>query len=396
MKVLGVIVEYNPFHHGHAYHLQTAKNLLKPDVTIAVMSGSFLQRGEPALTDKWTRAEMALSQGVDIVMELPYSSAVQKADYFAEGSVAILKEMGVTDICFGSESGDISIFYRTLHLLKENEKIINKETQKYLRTGKSYPRSFSEAFHSMFPEEKSLDLTLPNNILGYHYVKAASDTSISMHTIQRKGAGYHDEKPSDASSIASATALRTMIAKGKKLQSLAAYVPASTLDLLSAYKKQYGILHSWENYYPMLQYALFRTSPEELKGIYECEEGLEHRLMKYRTAESFAEFLDNLKTKRYTRTRLQRLSTHILHGVTKDEMKQASGKPSSLRLLGMNKKGQQYLNRKKKTLSLPLLSRAGEAETMADQLTVRSGDIHSLAVDSRNRQFEYKRRIIIL
>jgi predicted nucleotidyltransferase len=393
MRNLGLVVEYNPFHHGHSVHLKASKQKIRPDVTIAVMSGSFLQRGEPALTDKWTRAEMALSQGIDLVVELPYCYAVQKAEIFAEGAVAILSKLGVTDVCFGSEKGEISPFYSTLQWMKKHEFHMGEAISTHLKEGKSYPRSFSEAASEIEDTPPEIDLSQPNNILGYHYVKAAEKYAITSHTIMREGAGYHDKDLSNPS-IASATALRMKLQQGASISSLAAYTPAATVQLLTEYKQRFGLLHSWNDYYPFLQYKLFTSSASSLKEIYECEEGLENRLLRFRTAASFDDFLEKMKTKRYTRTRLQRLMTHVLTGASKEEMiNLAASPPESIRVLGMNRRGRSHLNKIKKDMDLPLVTRGAEQPTRSDNLSVKAADIHALPLPSNKRMYEYQQKI---
>src|SRR4051812_18291343 len=173
MKAVGIIVEYNPFHHGHAYHIKKAKETTGADLVIAAMSGNFLQRGEPALVSKWTRTEMALNGGVDLVFELPYSFAVQKADTFAKGAVSMLIAAGCDSICFGSESGNIEDFYHTYHFLKKHQLQYNHAIRQYMDQGNSYPKALSLAFQSLESTENIIDLSMPNNILGFQYVKAA-------------------------------------------------------------------------------------------------------------------------------------------------------------------------------------------------------------------------------
>ncbi|MFL6557387.1 MAG: nucleotidyltransferase family protein, partial [Bacillus sp. (in: firmicutes)] len=158
MKAVGLIVEYNPFHNGHAYHLQASKEVTEADVVIAVMSGNFLQRGEPALVSKWQRTKMALLNGVDIVFELPYGFATQKAETFANGAVSILDATDTTSLCFGSESGDLSSFLQTIDFLDEKHSTFNENIKQYIDTGVSYPKALSLAFRQLPDSEKYLDL----------------------------------------------------------------------------------------------------------------------------------------------------------------------------------------------------------------------------------------------
>lgn len=395
MRVLGIVVEYNPFHNGHKFHLTESKKYTAPDITIAVMSGSFLQRGEPALADKWTRAEMALSEGVDIVIELPFQYAVQKAEFFADGAVASLKELGVTNLCFGSESGNIADFYQTAEWVVKNREALDQLIKKHTAHGKSYPRSFSDAFQELRKDAALIDLSQPNNILGFHYVQACSKYSINAETILRSGASHNEEELSSEAEITSATSLRKHL-KTFPLSSIASYVPEETLRLLKYYKNTYGKLHDWEDYFPLFQYKLFTMRAEELKNIYECEEGLENRMIRYRTARSFEEFIESVKTKRYTRTRLQRLCTHILMDSQKTTLKIAAEKPpDSLRLLGMNKKGRHYLNSIKKNLHIPIVTKAQDIQSSSAAFSANAADIHALALNEEKRRYDFEHKVII-
>lgn len=395
VRILGIVVEYNPFHNGHKYHIEQAKKLVRPHVTIAVMSGSFLQRGEPAIADKWTRAEMALSGGVDIVIELPFQYAVQKAELFAEGAVSSLHAIGVTDLCFGSESGNIDAFYETAEWIKANQTLLNQLIKENTASGKSYPRSFSEAFNQLREDNALVDLSQPNNILGLHYVQSCLSHHIRASAILRSGASHHDETLDAKSKIASATSLRKHL-KDNPLAAIAPYVPAQTLKHLQNYKNIHGKLHSWEDYYPFLQYKLFTSSPEELRNIYECEEGLENRLVRFRTASDFAAFIEAVKTKRYTRTRLQRLCTHILNDSKKEVMhKAAHAAPDNIRLLGMNKKGRAYLQQTKKQLSIPIVSKAADISSTSAGVSANAADVHSLVLPEEHRKYDYEQQIIL-
>ena len=230
MKSVGLIVEYNPFHNGHAYHLQASKVAAQADVVIAVMSGNFLQRGEPALVSKWQRTKMALLNGVDIVFELPYRFATQKAETFAFGAVSILDAVHCESLCFGSESGDLSDFLQTIDYLKEQQNPYNENIKSYLDTGVSYPKALSLAFQQLPAADNYLDLAKPNNILGLEYIKAIQQQKCAVRplTIARKNADYHDEHFASAT-IASATSIRKAIFTNDNSQTnIDQYVPEQT------------------------------------------------------------------------------------------------------------------------------------------------------------------------
>ncbi|MBT2697716.1 nucleotidyltransferase [Bacillus sp. ISL-40] len=385
MKSVGLIVEYNPFHNGHAFHLQASKEAAEADVVIAVMSGNFLQRGEPALVSKWQRTKMALLNGVDIVFELPYRFATQKAETFANGAVSILDAVGCDSLCFGSESGDLSSFIQTIDYLKDQQNSFNENIRWHLDTGVSYPKALSLAFKQLPNANNYLDLAKPNNILGLEYIKAIQrqKSSVSPMTIPRKNADYHDEHFASAT-IASATSIRKAIFTDNASQAeINQYVPEQTKLLLKEYVQQFQGFHQWENYWSYLQFRLIHSSPSELREIYEMEEGLENRLQAASlVTDNFHKFMQQIKTKRYTWTRLQRLCVHILTNTKKEEMTRHSEKASYLRLLGMTSIGREYLNKKKSHLSLPLISKLASFKEKEINLDIKAARIYSLGIPS--------------
>lgn len=403
MKAAGIIVEYNPFHYGHAYHLQKTKEATGADVIIAAMSGNFLQRGEPAIVSKWTRAEMALKGGVDLVFELPYAFAVQKADTFASGAVSLLAAAGCSWICFGSEAGTIEPFYDTYHFLKQHETSYKQAIRNYLQQGNSYPKALSLAFSSLHPAADLLDLTKPNNILGFQYVTAAKkqQAALEMVTIKRKQAEYHDEEFT-SSSIASATSIRkALLSQDNQIAAITSYVPQTTYELLSHYQNTFGRFHHWEHYWPYIKLLLLQSEAEELKQIYEMEEGLENRFIAAGLkAESFAQFMEAVKTKRYTWTRLQRALTHILTRITKKAFTMEEEKVTYLRLLGMTEKGRSYLNQYKKDFPLPLIVKCSSFDDPFLRIDSKAAHVYAMGLPKKYQQkaieLEYKQQPIYL
>jgi predicted nucleotidyltransferase len=389
MRAVGLIVEYNPFHNGHAYHLQASKEAANADVVIAVMSGNFLQRGEPALVSKWSRTRMALLNGVDLVFELPYNFATQKAETFANGAVSILDAIGCDSLCFGSESGDISSFLHTIDYLTKHQRTYDEHIKRFMNTGVSYPKALSLAFQQLPDSENFLDLAMPNNILGFQYIKAIKQqkSSIRPITVPRKNANYHDEHFSSAT-IASATSIRKAIfSKSEGHFEIEQLVPEPTKQLLTDYYQDYGIFHQWENYWSFLQFRLIHCSPTELRGIYEVEEGLENRLIAAAlVSESFHEFMQKIKTKRYTWTRLQRLCVHILTNALKTEMAKNLERATYVRLLGMTTTGKEYLNKRKTHFSLPLVSKLSSFKQKEITLDIKGARVYSLGVPHHLRK----------
>ncbi|WP_374721970.1 nucleotidyltransferase [Peribacillus tepidiphilus] len=393
MKAVGLVVEYNPFHNGHQYHLHTSKNETNADVVIAVMSGSFLQRGEPALVSKWTRTEMALRGGADLVFELPYVYCTQHAGHFAYGAILLLEAAGCDTFCFGSEQGKIEPFLSLYHLMKEKKEEYDQYVVKYISEGNSYPKASSLAFHELVTDVSDLpDLSKPNNILGFQYVKAAIDHSfrIKPYTIRRIHSDYHDQELPDQP-IASATSIRKALMRQQNLESISSYLPSKSFLLL----RSYGEFHDWEKYWPLLKYKIMSSSTDELETVYEAEEGIQYRMKDtVLEASTFNEFVSKIKTKRYTWTRIQRLCVHILNHVKKEQMKLAMNQNSYLRILGMTEKGRKYLNLNKKKIELPLISRISSVQHLGLELDISSAFIHSLALDFpsqkklRKREFQ--------
>ncbi|ANV70684.1 nucleotidyltransferase [Bacillus cereus] len=341
--------------------MQQTKKLTQSDIIIAVMSGPFLQRGEPALISKWYRTKMALANGVDLVVELPYVFATQKAETFANGAISILNALRVSEICFGSEDGQIENFYNTISVQKNEDETFNCLVKQFMDAGNSYAKATSDAFSHILTSEKNIDMSQPNNILGFQYMKAilSQNSSIQAQTIKRFASHYHDETFNDQH-IASATSIRKQLfSEEGSFTTIKPFLPQATTSLLANYKQNYGILHNWEQYFSFFKYRLMTMSPGDLRHIYEIEEGLEHRILsKIQNSSSFYSFMEALKTKRYTWTRLQRACTHILTNTTKEEIRSANIEQHApyIRLLGMSQKGQTYLSKNKKKIELPILT----------------------------------------
>lgn len=378
MKATGIVVEYNPFHNGHLFHVNEARRLTDADVLIAVMSGNFLQRGEPAAADKWVRTEMALAAGVDLVIELPYAFATAHAPQFAFGAVSLLSALNCAYYCFGSEQGNIEPFENTVRLLHDFASGYENTVRQAVKEGISYPAALRKGYAAIAQKTDLplADLSEPNNILGFQYMQAASRIQSSMQavTIQRTGAGYHDsELP--AHTIASATAIRRQLSAGGPLQDVRSFMPESSFRLLETERT----IQNWEQFYPLLRYTILRDGTERLALAADVTEGIENAL--YQAAkeqQTFHSFMMAVKSKRYTWTRIQRMLVHILTGFRQEDRQQMTA-PSYIRLLGMSASGRQYLRTVKKDLPLPLVSRAAAESDPSLQLDIKSTDIYMLA-----------------
>ncbi|CAH0346875.1 nucleotidyltransferase [Bacillus sp. CECT 9360] len=401
MKAVGLVVEYNPFHNGHAYHLKKSKEAADADTVIAVMSGPFLQRGEPSLISKWARTEMALQAGVDLVIELPYPFASQKAEIFARGAISILEALQCDSFCFGSENGQIEPFLSTYQLLEEYQEKYNELIKEHIKEGYSYPRAASLAFGGLSVDD-ALDLSKPNNILGIEYIRAAlsNDFAIKPATIPRIQAEYHDPTLTE-NSIASATAIRKALFENeKKAEDIDGYVPAASSTILKEYLDQYQLFHSWDLYWPLLKYCILSASADELEQIYEIEEGIQYRIKDAAgQAQNFHEFMTALKTKRYTWTRLQRMCVHILTNTTKAEMFPLQESPSYLRLLGMSPVGRSYLRNIKKKVPIPVVSKLSSFVAKEIEPDIRASRIYALGLSepyqSRLMKREFEAPILL-
>jgi predicted nucleotidyltransferase len=314
-KITGIVVEYNPLHNGHLYHLQKARELTQCDLLIAVMSGNFVQRGEPAILDKWIRTQAALDAGVDLVIELPFALTVQSASQFAKGAVTLLNLAGCTELVFGSETNDLEI----LHIMADCP--INVDALKEnLKQGYGYPKSLGMIQGAY----------APNDILGIAYLKALKETTMAPICIQRTN-DYHGESLDQE--IASATALRKA---AMNHQDVHAFTPmAEALDK--------GPLVHFALFYPYLRLKLLTTPKETLVNLFMMEEGMENHLVKMATAyDDYDSFIQNAISKRYTKARIQRTLAHLMVNTTKAEIKQLT-ELNTLRILGFNEKGRQHL-----------------------------------------------------
>ncbi|MBD2846128.1 nucleotidyltransferase [Paenibacillus sp. IB182496] len=393
MRTVGVVVEYNPFHNGHQLHLRESRAASAAEAVVAVMSGPFLQRGEPALVDKWLRAEMALRGGCDLVLELPVAYATQAAEWFAYGAMATLEATGVVDsVCFGSESGDLKALQCIARTLADEPPAFRSELRQLLQRGLQYPAAYSEAVVRYMraigePEAAAFPLAQPNNTLGLHYMLALErlGSPILPLTIRRQKAGYHEQQPQD-SRIASATALRRMLESGAALDELAPYVPATTLQLLQTAATEPGGCRSWPDYFPQLLHALLTHTPDSLFAIREMNEGLEHRILhalpRLKTL-GYEELVQAVATRRYTRTKLQRALLAVLlgqqkHAQTPDMLRSGV---DYIRVLGFNATGRRLLRRMRTTASLPILLSAARAPEGLRylELDVRASAIYAAA-----------------
>lgn len=323
MKSLGIIAEFNPFHQGHEYLIKTAMADTGADVCIAAISGDFVQRGAPAAFDKWTRAEAAVKQGVNLVVELPVVFACNSAEYFAKGGVDVLEGFGCIDyIAFGSEHGDIGELQKAAHFLEEKDDVIKEKIQILMKEGLSHPRARAEAVKQLARGFDESLITSPNNILAVEYLKHLK--RMEPYTVKRKGQGYHQ----------SATEIR---------RELSAREPEK-------FRKMD------ETYWKLVASKILQTDSGRLEEIFSAGEGLGNKLKnEIRYASSAQELIERVKSKAYTHTRISRLLTQVLLDIDEEAVSQGGG---YIRILGFDSKGAKFMKevKKKECAAVPLIT----------------------------------------
>lgn len=394
MKVLGIITEYNPFHNGHLYHIQKSKEESGADHVICVMSGNFIQRGEPAIVNKWARAEMALYSGIDLVLELPVVYAMASAEFFAFGAVKILDSLGITDcLSFGSESGNIAALNQIADIFVNEPPNYKSLLKKQLDKGLSFPSArqsalmdyLTAASHATSDLENVLSWS--NNILGIEYLKAIKklNSKITPLTITRKGNSYNSEELTG--SISSATSIRKHISSSSeedKENSLSMLLPSASYTILQReFEAGRGPVFpgSFED---ILLAALRKMSTAEISLLPYVSEGLENRIKEASDrCGSLVELIDSISTRRYPRTRIQRSLFSVLTGLKSADFDTFNnhGGPQYIRVLGFNSKGRSLLSSINKSASLPVIVKAANFKETNNSLVSKMLKTESSATD---------------
>lgn len=382
MKAVGLVTEYNPFHNGHLYHLNKAMEITEADISVAVMSGDFVQRGEPAVLDKYTRTSMALNSGVNLVVELPVNYAVSSAESFATGALKVLDHIKADSIAFGSESGDIERLSKLAHILCDNEDTLYKEISKYTANGISYAAARQKVVEKLTDKDTAAMLTSSNNILAVEYLKAIikNNYAIKPYTVQRQGDAYNDTNI--RSDYASATALRGNL----KADNISKYIPVKAGLILSSNANYIYPDDITEVLFTRLLDILFASNYdknvfiENVMQYPDVSKEIAGRLYKSamdmitRTVPQGAESKDNgvfsfgslcehIKTKEVPLSRIKRALVRITLGLDKKHMEKYSNAPY-IRVLGFDKKGQEYLSYIRKTVEVPLITKTADYKEM--------------------------------
>lgn len=349
-NVLGIIAEYNPFHNGHLYHLNESKRITNSEYTIAIMSGNFTQRGDVSLVDKWTKTKMALAGGIDLVIELPVLYAISSAENFADGAIKILNSLNIVDyITFGSECGDITILDDVADVLIKEPKDYQTLLSHELSKGVSFPKARESALMMYLNNVRRFAnvLSCPNNILGIEYLKALRkrDSFIRPITIKRKEANHSDNIFSSSSRYASGSSIRNFC-NSPDITDLQRVVPEFSYNLLEENFKKGNLVKSISNFDKEIIYTLRRMSIQEISELPDVSEGLEYSLKNAaNSCNSVIELLNLLDSKRYTKTRIQRILLYAILQISKKDMQiSKSVNNPYIRVLGFNSKGREILS----------------------------------------------------
>ncbi|WP_069997570.1 nucleotidyltransferase [Cellulosilyticum sp. I15G10I2] len=365
MHITGIVAEYNPFHNGHLYQLNQTKELTQSDFVIAVMSGNFTQRGTPSIVNKFVRTQMALSSGIDMVLELPVPFATASAERFCEAAVSILNKTGIVNtISFGSEIGNIDLLKDIAHVLSDEPPALSQLIKNFLSKGYSFPRArqaaitnyFSSAEHNLYSlEDIQKAVENPNNILGIEYIKALIkyNTNISPLTIKRQVSNYHDTHI--YASIASATAIRTQLLS-HQTESIKQCMPHESYRLLMEHA---GSIPTLDHLSDFLHYRLIFSNKESLYSLWDIPKDMIFSILNCFTEKlSILDVINEVTSKTYTRATVQRTLFRILLNILQDDMHRLEilNWIPYIRVLGCRKKATVLLSEMTKHASVPIIT----------------------------------------
>lgn len=347
-KVLGIVAEYNPFHNGHLYHLMKSKQVAQADFSIAVIGGNFTQRGEPSILDKWSKAESALLNGVDLVLELPTLYATSSAENFADGAIRLLDSLKIVDtISFGSESADINI-------LNDFAEVLYKEPRQYktllsteLKKGISYPKARENALMMYLNDiRKYLNvLSSPNNILGIEYLKALKKNKSKIQPLAIKRTNSNHNDLDFSGNIASATAIRNLVNNDDVFE-IDNLVPTSSYSILKQCINQGHTINDLSVFEKEIIYSIRMMDTKEIAEFQDVSEGLENLIKKAAdSCNNLSDLIKIVSSKRYTETRIQRILLYILLDITKKDIIISKKTTPYARILGFNENGKQLISR---------------------------------------------------
>lgn len=377
MNIIGLIAEYNPLHKGHLYQLRKIKEIFPDSIIILITNTCFTQRGDVSIINKWNKTTLALNSNIDIVVELPFTFATQSADIFAKGALFILNELKIDTLVFGSESKQLDILNKIANTQLYN-KDYNQLVKEYLKKGINYPTALSKALTKLINHT----VTEPNNLLALSYIKEIkkNNYSITPYNIKRIGS-YHQKEITTP--YPSASLIRSLLKENKDITP---YIKQNSLHLL----EQNLTLNS---YFPYLKYKIIT---EKNLSIYQTvDEGIENRIKKViNQSNNWEELTKNIKTKRYTYNKINRMLIHILTSFTKTEAKNLT--PDYIKILGFNNNGQNYLNKIKKQTSLPIITSYKPNLSKILDTELKITNIYNLPIKQNLIKKEYQKKPIIV
>lgn len=378
MHIIGIIGEYNPIHLGHIYQIKKAKEQYPNSIIILITNATFTQRGEVSILNKWDKTSICLENNIDIVVELPFAFATQSADIFAKNAIKILNYLKIDTLIFGSESNDIEKIIKIAKTQLENPNY-DEIVTKYLSQGNNYPTAMSKALIDIL----GYTITEPNDLLAISYIKEIIKNKYPITPISIKRIGnYHDKKINNNINIINASLIRNLFLNHSDISS---YIAPNTQKYL------YQNLSN-ENYFPYLKYKILTT--KDLSIYQTVDEGIENRIKKYiYKSNNWEELVKNIKTKRYTYNKINRMLIHILTSFTKEEAQNLE--INYLRILGFNQTGKKYLNKIKKTLTIPMITHYKKNISPLLDLELRAASIYYLPINPQKIYEEFQTKPII-
>ena len=371
METIGIIAEYNPFHNGHLYHLNKIKELYPDSTIILVMTGNFTQRGDITIIDKWKRKDIALELGIDLVIELPFSFATQSADFYAYGAVTLLEKLHCDKLIFGSESNNINELYEIAKTQTDNTDFDNL-VKIYCKLGNNYPTALSLALEELTGKK----VTSPNDLLGISYIKTIIKYKYSIipESIKRTNS-YHEKNLN--SKISSATAIRESL---NNKEDVVNQVPENTY-------KRLNNLHFIDDYFSLLKYKII--TEDDLEKYQGVEVGFNKALKdSIKKCSNYDELIKSLKRKHYTYNKISRMLLHILCNFTK-EKRLLFKDITYIRILGLNTKGKNYLNKIKKDIDVPIISKIKREKDEMLEYELQTTEIYDLIYNEGLIKKEY-------
>lgn len=376
MHIIGLIAEYNPLHLGHIYQINKIKELYPNSIIILVTNSTFTQRGEVSIINKWNKTKLCLDNKIDLIFELPFVYATQSADLFAKGALEILNHLQIDTLVFGSESNDINMLYNIANTQINNPNY-NKYIKEYLAKGLNYPTAISKTLEKLINQSTNN----PNDLLAISYIKEIirNNYKINFVSIKRTN-NYHSTKIE--SNIVNASLLRKLHLNNTPIDK---YLPPNTINYL--YKNL-----SNNNYFTYLKYKII--SIDNLSIYQTVDEGIDSRIKKaIKISNNWEELIQNIKTKRYTYNKINRMLIHILTSLTKEECQNI--KINYLRLLGFTPTGQKYLNKIKKDITIPIITTYKKNISKLLDIELRATSIYNLETKDNLEKQEYTHKPII-